>query len=66
MALYVVAAEGARDVATSVRRNLPRDWACDSVHVVPELPRNFHGKLDRARLAASVRRPDQEGAATRV
>ncbi len=66
MALYVVAAEGARDVAASVRRNLPRDWVCDSVHVVPELPRNFHGKLDRACLAALVRRSDHEDAATRA
>jgi acyl-CoA synthetase (AMP-forming)/AMP-acid ligase II len=54
MVLYVVAARAVRDIKQSVRRNLPHDWICDSVYVVRELPRNFHGKLDRARLSALV------------
>jgi acyl-CoA synthetase (AMP-forming)/AMP-acid ligase II len=66
MALYVVATEGAPDIAASVRRKLPRDWVCDAVHVVPELPRNFHGKLDRARLAALAGRPDHSAAAQAI
>ena len=55
LALYVVAAEGAGDVTATVRRSLPCEWICDSVTLVPELPRNEHGKLMRSRLAQVVR-----------
>lgn len=50
VALYVVADEIPPDPAV-MRRTLPADWTVDSVIFVPELPRNPHGKLLRARLA---------------
>jgi len=50
VALYVVAEEGAKDVLTAVRRSLPVEWICDSVNVVPELPKTPNGKLARALL----------------
>jgi acyl-CoA synthetase (AMP-forming)/AMP-acid ligase II len=75
LALYVVAAEEAGDVAAAVRRSLPPQWICDSITLVAELPRNAHGKLvrsqlprlargvlasgDTARAAASPRRSDE-------
>jgi acyl-CoA synthetase (AMP-forming)/AMP-acid ligase II len=55
LALYVVAAEGAGDVAAAVRRRLPSDWTCASVSLVTELPRNAHGKLLRSQLAQMLR-----------
>ena len=55
LALYVVAAEDARDVALAVRRRLPSEWTCASVSMVTELPRNENGKLMRAQLAQMVR-----------
>ncbi|HVN45290.1 MAG TPA: AMP-binding protein [Steroidobacteraceae bacterium] len=51
LALYVVAAEARADIAAAIRRRLPSEWTCDSITLVPELPRNAHGKLMRARLA---------------
>ncbi|HMK85226.1 MAG TPA: class I adenylate-forming enzyme family protein [Steroidobacteraceae bacterium] len=51
LALYVVATEGASDLAASIRRGLPSEWTCDSVNLVEELPRNSHGKLMRSKLA---------------
>jgi acyl-CoA synthetase (AMP-forming)/AMP-acid ligase II len=72
VALYVVAEPGAQDVIASIRRNMPPEWVCDSVSLVAELPRNFHGKLMRSHLpgiaggqgstdknASSVARPGQ-------
>jgi acyl-CoA synthetase (AMP-forming)/AMP-acid ligase II len=55
LALYVVAAEEARDVAAAVRRCLPSEWTCSSVSLVGELPRNAYGKLLRSQLAQMVR-----------
>jgi len=50
VALYVVAEQGAQDVIASIRRNIPPEWVFDSVSLVAELPRNFHGKLVRSHL----------------
>ena len=58
VALYVVAEPGAHDVIASIRRNLPPEWVCDSVNLVAELPKNFHGKLVRSRLLGLVRGQD--------
>jgi acyl-CoA synthetase (AMP-forming)/AMP-acid ligase II len=55
LALYVVAADGTKDVAAAVRGCLPREWICDSVTLVAELPRNSHGKLVRSHLAQTAR-----------
>jgi acyl-CoA synthetase (AMP-forming)/AMP-acid ligase II len=63
VALYVVAAEGAGDLAAAVRRSLPHEWICDSVTLLPELPRNAHGKLMRAQLAQMARSGAIAGAA---
>ena len=60
LALYVVAAEDARDVAVAVRRRLPSEWTCASVSLVTELPRNAHGKLMRSQLASMVRNAPAE------
>jgi acyl-CoA synthetase (AMP-forming)/AMP-acid ligase II len=57
MALYVVVTGDADDVAASIRRAIPSEWVCDSVNIVPELPRNANGKLMRSRLAEIVRIP---------
>jgi acyl-CoA synthetase (AMP-forming)/AMP-acid ligase II len=55
MALYVVALGDADGVAASIRRALPSEWVCDSVHIVTELPRNANGKLMRSRLGEMAR-----------
>jgi acyl-CoA synthetase (AMP-forming)/AMP-acid ligase II len=55
LALYVVAAEDSADVAAAVRRHLPREWICESITLIAELPRNAHGKLMRAQLAQMAR-----------
>ena len=60
LALYVVAAEDARDVAVALRRRLPSEWTCASVSLVTELPRNAHGKLMRSQLASMVRNAPAE------
>ena len=52
--LFIVAAYGGGDLADAVRRQLPRDWICGPIHVVAQLPRNAHGKLERARLRGLV------------
>jgi long-chain acyl-CoA synthetase len=54
VALYVVAEPGAHNVIASIRRNMPPEWVCDSVSLVAELPRNFHGKLMRSQLPGLV------------
>jgi acyl-coenzyme A synthetase/AMP-(fatty) acid ligase len=51
LALFVVAAEEAGDLATTVRRRLPNEWICVSIKVVSGLPRNAYGKLIRSQLA---------------
>ena len=51
LALFVVAAEEAGDVAATVRRRIPHEWSGASVKVIPELPRNGYGKLMRWQLA---------------
>jgi long-chain acyl-CoA synthetase len=58
VALYVVAEPGAQDVIASIRRSMPPEWVCDSVSLVAELPRNFHGKLMRSHLPGLVGRQD--------
>jgi acyl-CoA synthetase (AMP-forming)/AMP-acid ligase II len=55
LALFVVPDAGVEDLATSVRRKLPRDWLCESVTVVTELPKTAAGKLARAAIADMAR-----------
>jgi acyl-CoA synthetase (AMP-forming)/AMP-acid ligase II len=50
LALYVVAAAGAQGIVGTIRRQLPRQWVCDSVNLVAALPKTAHGKLARALL----------------
>jgi acyl-CoA synthetase (AMP-forming)/AMP-acid ligase II len=45
LALWVVAQEGVRDIVGDVRRNLPVQWACDSIRMVSELPKTANGKI---------------------
>jgi len=51
LALYVVATHDPGEAAASIRRGMPREWICDCVKFLQELPRNSHGKLLRPRLA---------------
>jgi acyl-CoA synthetase (AMP-forming)/AMP-acid ligase II len=62
-ALYVVAEPGAQGVIAAVRRSIPAEWICDSVTLVPELPKNLHGKLNRLRLAEIARTERRAGEA---
>jgi acyl-CoA synthetase (AMP-forming)/AMP-acid ligase II len=57
LVLYVVAADAAPDLVSTVRRYLPAQWVCESVNPVAALPKTAHGKLARALLyrAASGR-----------
>jgi acyl-CoA synthetase (AMP-forming)/AMP-acid ligase II len=55
LAIFVVASGEPGEVSATVRRSLPWDWICDSVHVVADLPRNAYGKLMRARLTELAR-----------
>jgi acyl-CoA synthetase (AMP-forming)/AMP-acid ligase II len=61
LALYVVAAEDAGEVAEAVRRRIPSEWICDSITLVPELPRNAHGKLARSQLRQMARSAPTDG-----
>lgn len=49
--LYVVADGPEQEVVADIHRRMPPDWVCDGVILVPELPKNAHGKLQRTRLA---------------
>jgi acyl-CoA synthetase (AMP-forming)/AMP-acid ligase II len=49
VALYIVTKQASLDTAL-LRRTMPIEWVVDSVNVVPELPRNPHGKLLRSQL----------------
>jgi acyl-CoA synthetase (AMP-forming)/AMP-acid ligase II len=50
LVLYIVAADGAQGIVSTIRRYLPRQWVCDSVNLVAALPKTAHGKLARALL----------------
>jgi acyl-CoA synthetase (AMP-forming)/AMP-acid ligase II len=52
LVLFVVASEGASDLINTIRRKMPREWICDAISLVKELPRTAHGKLARAELAS--------------
>jgi acyl-CoA synthetase (AMP-forming)/AMP-acid ligase II len=54
LALYVVPASGACDVAEQVRRALPPHWTCSAVHVVAQLPKTSNGKIVRSLLKATA------------
>ncbi len=54
LALYVVPASGAEDVAERVRRALPPHWTCSAVHVVAQLPKTSNGKVVRSLLKATA------------
>ncbi|MER5268327.1 amino acid adenylation domain-containing protein [Actinosynnema sp. NPDC002837] len=60
---YVVADGPVDDLDAHARRFLPPAMVPVAWHVVPELPRTPHGKLDRARVAewASRLRPEHPG-----
>jgi acyl-CoA synthetase (AMP-forming)/AMP-acid ligase II len=45
--VWVAPEEGVENIEEQVRRRLPVQWTCSSVHTVPELPRNSHGKICR-------------------
>ncbi len=66
VALYVVAEQGASDVVASIRRNMPAEWICESIILMAELPRNFHGKLLRSQLAGMARGQDNPGESASV
>ena len=54
LALYVVAAAGAKNLAASIRRSMPSEWVCDSIMFISALPRNALGKLVRSQLSEAV------------
>lgn len=54
LALYVVPASGADDVAERVRRALPPHWTCSAVHLVAQLPKTSNGKVVRSLLKATT------------
>jgi acyl-CoA synthetase (AMP-forming)/AMP-acid ligase II len=62
VALYIVAERASLDPAL-LRRAIPSEWVIDSVTLVPELPRNPHGKLMRARLAEMAKGHAEAGMA---
>ena len=66
LALYVVAAEDTGDVAATVQRRLPSEWICDSVTLVPLLPRNAYGKLLRQELEQLARSAPSAGEPVRI
>lgn len=50
LALFIVADDPSSGIVQRVRRALPPLWTCDSVKVVPELPKTANGKIARALL----------------
>ncbi len=54
LALFVVKEAGNDDGSNSlldrVRQSLPSQWTCDSIKIVPELPRTSNGKIARSQL----------------
>ena len=50
LALFIVAQDPSDGVVQRVRRALPPLWTCDSVRVVPELPKTENGKIARSQL----------------
>ncbi len=51
LVLYIVPAREAREVVDQVRRSLPTYWTCESINVVPEIPKTARGKVSRAFLS---------------
>ena len=49
-ALFIVPEEGAGDVISDVRRSLPPYWTCESLQIVPEIPKSMSGKVLRTSL----------------
>jgi acyl-CoA synthetase (AMP-forming)/AMP-acid ligase II len=47
LALFIVPENGASELPERVRRAIPPQWTCSAVNLVPELPRNSHGKIAR-------------------
>lgn len=54
LALFIVADDPSDGVVQRVRRALPPLWTCDSVRVVPDLPKTENGKIARSRLHAKT------------
>jgi acyl-CoA synthetase (AMP-forming)/AMP-acid ligase II len=54
IALFLVRAEGETSTSSSlvarVRQTLPSQWTCDSIKIVPDLPRTANGKIARSQL----------------
>jgi long-chain acyl-CoA synthetase len=50
LVLFIVADDPSSGVVQRVRRALPPLWTCDSVKVVPELPKTENGKIARSQL----------------
>jgi acyl-CoA synthetase (AMP-forming)/AMP-acid ligase II len=50
LALYIVPDKGAEDIIDRVRRSLPLNWTCESIQIVPEIPKTARGKVLRASL----------------
>ena len=55
LVLFVVLKEGAKLAPEDIRRQLPAQWALDSVHFVSDLPKNAHGKITCGSLSAPAR-----------
>lgn len=50
LALYIVPDKEEGDVIERVRRSLPASWTCESIQIVPQIPKTGRGKIDRASL----------------
>ncbi len=55
LALFVVADEGMTILEEEVRRQLPANWALDSIRVVSELPKTSAGKIARSGLPGKAK-----------
>lgn len=51
LVLFIVPDQGASIAVDEVRRHLPAHWALDSIHLVPELPKTFTGKIALSSLS---------------
>jgi acyl-CoA synthetase (AMP-forming)/AMP-acid ligase II len=55
LALFIVPDNGASDIIDKVRQSLPVHWTCESIQIVPKIPKTARGKVARDSLSANVK-----------
>ena len=50
LVLWVVPEQGAQNIEQQVRRSLDAHWTCESIKVVPEIPKTARGKISLSSL----------------